>query len=132
MSDRVAPRRLWLTADFTEVVLEDDPRASFLLAGKGCVIPSKVITADGPLEVVVPDEFLEPVDESVDQLVEPKASGEPTAKKERKPRAKKAKSDPDQPATTPDDGDADGSNVEAAAGDPDGSGDQADGTAPPV
>lgn len=131
MSDRIAPRRLWLTADFTEVVLEDDPRASFLLAGKGCVIPSKVITADGPLEVVVPEEFLEPVEE----LVEPKASGDPTAKKERKPRAKKAKSDPDQPAPAPVDGtvDPDESDDEAAAGDPDASGDPVDdGTTPPV
>jgi hypothetical protein len=132
--DIKAPRRLWLTADFTEVVLEEDPRAAFLLAGKGCVIPTKVITPDGPLEVVVPEEFLQP---DVEELSVPKAEGDAKPKKERKPRASKPKPDPDQ-TTDPaagaegdagdgaDAGTGDGDEDQADAGDAAGAGDGSD------
>jgi hypothetical protein len=38
VSDRIATRRLWLTADGA-IVEEGDPAAVSLLAGEGCVIP---------------------------------------------------------------------------------------------
>jgi hypothetical protein len=56
MSDRIAPRRLYLTDDKTEVVGEGDERAAFLLAGEGCLIP-------GDFDGEIPAELLEPVAE---------------------------------------------------------------------
>ena len=54
MSDRIAPRRLFLTADKSEVVGEGDERAAFLLAGKGSPIPTD-FDGDIPAELLEPE-----------------------------------------------------------------------------
>lgn len=45
MASYIADRRLYVTADRSEVVEEGDPRAAFLLAGEGCQIDSDDVTA---------------------------------------------------------------------------------------
>lgn len=47
MASYIADRRLYVTADRSEVVEEGDPRAAFLLAGEGCQI--------GPADVAAHD-----------------------------------------------------------------------------
>lgn len=84
MSDRIAPRRLYLTADKSEVVGEGDERAAFLLAGEGCLIPAD-FDGDIPAELLepVPDVTLAEIVETSDELVveAEKPEPAPTAKK---------------------------------------------------
>jgi hypothetical protein len=85
MSDRIAPRRLYLTADKTEVVAEGDERAAFLLAGEGCLIPGD-FDGEIPAELLKPvadaEVFAEIVETSDELVVEAeKPEPAPTAKK---------------------------------------------------
>ena len=87
MADRIAPRRLYLTADKSEVVGEGDERAAFLLAGKGCQIPTD-FDGDIPAELLedaapsdeVTDEVAEDAAPS-DDVVPEKPEGAPTSKR---------------------------------------------------
>lgn len=69
MSDRIAPRRLYLTADKSEVVGEGDERAAFLLAGEGCQIPAD-FDGDIPAELLEPVPPAEPDVAEVAEIVE--------------------------------------------------------------
>lgn len=88
MSDRIASRRLYLTADKSEVVGEGDERAAFLLAGEGCQIPAD-FDGEIPAELLEPvpaddaDVTLAEIDETSDELVveAEKPEPAPTAKK---------------------------------------------------
>lgn len=47
----ISERRLWLTADKSAVVGDEDPRAAFLLCGAGCVVPAEyadLVSAEKP------------------------------------------------------------------------------------
>lgn len=61
MSREIADRRLWFTADKSELVEEGDPRAAFLAAIPGREVPDVALADDPEQGDASPDEDDEPV-----------------------------------------------------------------------